>query len=69
MDGPDESPAKLVCKACRRTIDCPPADLARHMRAGDWPRCCDHVMAFYVPTGKPWEPPPSTTFGRILADR
>jgi hypothetical protein len=59
----DPQLGRLACLNCRRTVDCVPADLARHMRVGDWPRCCDLVMAFYVPAGKAWEPPPAPPAG------
>jgi hypothetical protein len=65
---PVPRPGRLVCPRCRRTTDCLTADLARHMRAGDWPRCCTEVMAFYVPAGKPWEPTPSAPRDRTLAE-
>jgi len=63
----DPGPGKLVCVTCRRTVDCPPADLAGYMKSRGWPGCCSQVMAFYVPAGKPWEPVPSTPRERTLA--
>ena len=52
----DLNPGNLTCRACGRTIDCPPDALLRFMRTRDWPRCCGEIMCYYIPAGKSWEP-------------
>jgi hypothetical protein len=49
-------PGKLTCRACGRTVDCPPEVLAGCIRTRKYPECCGQAMAYYVPAGKPWEP-------------
>jgi hypothetical protein len=47
---------KLTCRACGRTEDCPPEQLLAYLQGREYPQCCGDGMAYFVSTGKPWEP-------------
>src|SRR5215211_7446123 len=47
------TPGRLICLACARTDDCPPADQRRYLQAREWPLCCGRVMAFCPRTDEP----------------
>lgn len=49
--------AVLRCAVCGRTQDCSEADVNNYILTDAWPRCCEEIMAVFVATAYPGNPP------------